>query len=329
MTDSSTSPESSTSQIAEFVQIPTKLLQYVRSLHLTGTQYDLWLYLYELDPYGNRWIEVPPPAEIAQILQVDPRTIQRCAQRLADCELFEFQINRWKARNTTVTSKIRDFSTGKEIHLRTNRSKCHQMDQKIQNGTNTQSLKPLQNQGFANEPCTNNRKKEYSEQIGTSYCNEQEGNLVHLQNPLLERVAAAGLSPNKTIQRAIATLQQQLDPTTAAKAVENALSALQEQQQQGTVRNPGGFFMAALKGNFTANTAKRNAKHKRASPTPRDSPPPDPIAVSQQIDTYLLNGRRDWAIAKLNQLYSNHPNHITELLSIRNDWQISITELGV
>ncbi|NJO74192.1 MAG: hypothetical protein HC833_10815 [Leptolyngbyaceae cyanobacterium RM1_406_9] len=119
-------PPSSEPKPPSFVQIPIELIKYVRSLKLTGTQYDLWLYLYELDPYGSKWVEVPPPSEIAQLLKVDVRTIQRCAQRLADCELFEFQIKRWKARNTTISAKVYDFSLGKEIHLRTKRSKSPQ-----------------------------------------------------------------------------------------------------------------------------------------------------------------------------------------------------------
>jgi DNA-binding MarR family transcriptional regulator len=48
-----------------FVQIPFELINYVRSLKLSGTQYDLWLYLYSCDPYGDRFVEIPSPAEIA------------------------------------------------------------------------------------------------------------------------------------------------------------------------------------------------------------------------------------------------------------------------
>ena len=77
-----------------FVQIPFELINYVRSLKLSGTQYDLWLYLYSRDPYGDRFVEIPSPAEIAVELGVNSRTIQRAAQRLQDADLFDFAIDK-------------------------------------------------------------------------------------------------------------------------------------------------------------------------------------------------------------------------------------------
>ncbi len=137
----------------QFVQIPKDLIRYARTLKLTGTQYDLWLYLWELDPYGDRWVDIPPPVEIAALLSVDPRTVQRAARRLEDCDLFDFQIERWKCRNTTVSVKTRDHSTGKEIRLPTKRSKGRQNDPVATNkiplpstGSNdpNEGLRPLQ-----------------------------------------------------------------------------------------------------------------------------------------------------------------------------------------
>lgn len=102
-----------------FVQIPFELINYVRSLKLSGTQYDLWLYLYSRDPYGNRFVEIPSPAEIAVELGVNPRTIQRAAQRLQDADLFDFAIDKWKAKNTTNNGKGKNFASDKMIQKRT------------------------------------------------------------------------------------------------------------------------------------------------------------------------------------------------------------------
>ncbi|MFM7474703.1 MAG: hypothetical protein ACKO2T_02890 [Microcystis aeruginosa] len=111
-----------------FVQIPFELINYVRSLKLSGTQYDLWLYLYSRDPYGDRFVEIPSPAEIAVELGVNPRTIQRAAQRLQDADLFDFAIDKWKAKNTTSNGKGKNFASDKMIQKRTKRSRCGQND---------------------------------------------------------------------------------------------------------------------------------------------------------------------------------------------------------
>ena len=111
-----------------FVQIPFELINYVRSLKLSGTQYDLWLYLYSRDPYGDRFVEIPSPAEIAVELGVNPRTIQRAAQRLQDADLFDFAIDKWKAKNTTNNGKGKNFASDKMIQKRTKRSRCGQKD---------------------------------------------------------------------------------------------------------------------------------------------------------------------------------------------------------
>jgi hypothetical protein len=91
---------------ATFVQVPIDLIQYVRGLKLSGTQYDLWLYLWSKDPFGDRFIDIPSPEIIAAELGVNPRTIQRAAQRLQDADLFDFQVEAWKCRNTTLSTPI-------------------------------------------------------------------------------------------------------------------------------------------------------------------------------------------------------------------------------
>jgi len=116
-----------------FVQIPVWLIDYILTLKLTGTQYSLLLYLWTIDPYGDRWHDIPPPEEIAAVLNVDARTVQRAAQRLQDCELFELQIKRWRVRNTTLSVRSPDFTPGKGIQTRTKRSKSPKVDRFVQN----------------------------------------------------------------------------------------------------------------------------------------------------------------------------------------------------
>ncbi len=109
-----------------FVQIPIDLIQYARSLNLSGTQYDLWLYLWSKDPFGDRFVNIPSPEEIAAELGANKRTIQRAAQRLSDVDLFDFQGSQWQARNTICSTTT--TSGDKKIRIRTKRSTSGQND---------------------------------------------------------------------------------------------------------------------------------------------------------------------------------------------------------
>lgn len=78
------------------------------------------------------------------------------------------------------------------------------------------------------EKCTNCFKEDLKEQtIGKQIDKKEFGTTVE---KLCSQLENAGVRPNKTIASLITT--------GAAAAVENALSALKEQQAKGTVRNP-------------------------------------------------------------------------------------------
>ncbi len=117
-----------------FIRLPASTVAYARTRKLSGLQYELWLYLCELDPFGDRWVDIPAPSEVATVLCCDIRTVERAARRLQDCDLFDFQIKTWKARNTAPLSFVEENSLGKGIQKSANRSKSRQIDPKVGNG---------------------------------------------------------------------------------------------------------------------------------------------------------------------------------------------------
>jgi len=144
----------------------------------------------------------------------------------------------------------------------------------------------------------------------------------------------SGVKTNKTIQETIASLIS--NRSAAARLVENAISALHEQQIKGTVRNPQGFINAALKRNFTANGAKVDAReHRRQEPKP-DEPygfpvePPSLNQISQSVDMALMGSDRPFALGKLQQLwFEGWHDQVEELLILRRDWGFLVTGEGV
>jgi hypothetical protein len=180
--------------------------------------------------------------------------------------------------------------------------------------------------------CTNNRSNK-QEQIGTgteadslrSIDSEGIGTAVDssqkLDTPILQQITNSGIRINKTIEQALAEAQQNYGSAAACRAVENALSSLAEQRKVGTVRNPGGFFVAALRRGFTSNEGKKKAKQGKA---------PDLGQLEMQIDSYLLDGHRDWAEDKLQAVWSDGwESHVRSMLKNRKDWGFAVSDQGV
>ncbi|NJP11414.1 MAG: hypothetical protein HC866_19630 [Leptolyngbyaceae cyanobacterium RU_5_1] len=332
-----------------FVTIPVSLLQYVRQRKLTGLQYELWLYLYELDPYGKRWIDVPPPEEIAIALHCDHRTVQRAAVKLQDCGLFDFEIKAWRTRNTTAIGSFPQNSTGKGIQMPTNGSKNPTLDQTIQTPTNGSHCgqtdpnvdpEPAQGGSFKNGNVPNRSNRSFKttrtetptthpvfaeldrEELGTGSQDPLEQEV----SALMQLVQEAEIRPNGTIQETIVSLVFQEGSAAARRTVENSISAVIEQRNKGNCRNPGGMLIAGLRRGFTANAAKRKARE-RQEPKPE---PPNIAQISIAIDHALLNDDRPFALWKLQELWSaGWHDQLEELLLLRKDWQFRLTTQGV
>lgn len=318
---------------AYFVQIPLPLIDYILSLKLTGTQHDLLLLLWKLDPFGDRWIEIPPPENLAQLLQVDARTIQRAAQKLQDVKLCDFEIKRWKFKNSKAFTAFFDFSTDKGIQLSKIGSLCPKLDQIVQKRTKRSRTESLRSKGSGDsvekgnvpnkeQTCLENKQTGTGTPTRHPVCNEQE----RIGTPLpemLRQVEAAGICLNKTLRIEIQRLTDTVGEPAAAERLRNALSAFQEQQEQGSVRNPGGLFLAALRKAYTANRAKKHNREKRPHP-------PNLTTVEIAIDQALMAGDRPFALAKLQQLWAEGWHSETEeLCLIRKDWGFKATAEGV
>lgn len=116
-----------------FIQVPLSLIDYIQECQLTSSEYKLWLYLFKLDPFGDRFISLPSPTEIAVQLKLSVRTITRAAQRLQDLALFDFQIHSWCAKNATSNrvnkgKKQRSRSSPQVLEARQN---CRQTDKNV------------------------------------------------------------------------------------------------------------------------------------------------------------------------------------------------------
>ena len=80
-----------------YAKIPIEAL--ARARDLTKCQYQIWLYLWECDPFGNSWKHLPTPKQIAAALGMTDRTAKVACARLEELGLFNFRITKWEGKN--------------------------------------------------------------------------------------------------------------------------------------------------------------------------------------------------------------------------------------
>lgn len=118
---------------ATYAKIPTEALAIARKL--TKSQYDIWTYLWEIDPYGNHKRQLPTPADIAKELGLHERTVTRACDKLQDLGLFEFEIQRWACLNNygSKSDQAKEKFTKKISNPTSTESGCYDTD--VQNLT--------------------------------------------------------------------------------------------------------------------------------------------------------------------------------------------------
>ena len=199
-----------------FIQIPIELINYVKAKKLSGLQYSLWLFLYSLDPFGDRFVPIPSPEQIAIELNVCARSIQRAAQRLTDLDLFDFNVNTWCAKNTTSNKNSQ----------RTKRSKCGQNDPWIETQT---KRSPKGQKAPIDFPKTVHSKQSTASQTNTdkldlSYKSETTSKQVNNQEPDLvidfwveDDIDSSTSLPNQDLKEGSNSAQVELKIKTESK----------------------------------------------------------------------------------------------------------------
>jgi hypothetical protein len=90
---------------ASFVQVSSEAIALLYSNRLTKTDHRLYWYLAALDPWGQKFVELPSQSEIALALGVTRESVNRSAAKLQQLGLFDFQIYGWRGKNTSIATK--------------------------------------------------------------------------------------------------------------------------------------------------------------------------------------------------------------------------------
>lgn len=321
MTDTTPNPGNPGShRSGKFYPLTPELARELRAIEdMSASAWKLWSYLATFEPFGKDYIELPELPEILAECNIGKTSFYKAIALFHEHDLFDLQPTKMYVLN------LRGKGIVRKRELDSAKANCQFGNAESQFG-NAESPKneTPDSKGFPGLVDVPIRSKDLKEEQnnGTDINKKEFGTGIE---GLFKRLENAGINPNKTIQQTISTLQSNLSAAAALVAVENAISALREQQAQGTVQNPGGFINAALKRNYTANGAKREAREKRKER------PPSLNQISMAVDQAITRGDRVYALSKLQALWSDGwEDQVEELCILRKrDWGFSITEQGV
>lgn len=334
MTDTPSNPVPPDSgKLRKFFPLTPELAKELRAIeHMPAGAWRLWSFLATLDPYGSDYLELPELVDILAECNISKATFYRAIALFHEHALFDLQPTKMyilNLRGQRIVSKLRHPSQ----NCTPPSQNCNPQSQSCENQEATTPM-PLSNErtNCSRKDLKNNRTVPPIPPCSHKGINREESGTGGL-DPLkqdIERLSAlidaVGVRPNKTIQTALAELMVQQGAVAATRAVENSLSALQEQREKGTVRNPGGFLIAALRRSFTANHAKREARERKRPPDP-----PSFNQVSAAVNEAIRRGDRAFALARLQQLWADGYHDLIEELCItwKRDWGFQLTNEGV
>ncbi len=103
-----------------YYQFTPEVARKLRKAKLTRSEWELWSYLTTLDPFGDRYVQLPTLKEVLAEVEISKATFYRAIAKLQEHDLIDFQVGDIRFRNllgrenslknATPVSKMRKLS---------------------------------------------------------------------------------------------------------------------------------------------------------------------------------------------------------------------------
>jgi hypothetical protein len=98
----------------DFYPLVASTAQKLRNAKLTSSEWAIWSYLVEVDPWGNRYHEVET-LEVMEKCKVSKATYYRAIAKFQDNEIFDFQDKGFNVRNLQGAHSLKNEKTVSEM----------------------------------------------------------------------------------------------------------------------------------------------------------------------------------------------------------------------
>ena len=92
----------------QFYPLTADVARTLREANLTAAEWRLWSYLVELDPWGDRYSNLPDVLKIMEECDLKKSTFYKAIAKFQELELFDFQALWMSFRNLFGVPKIRN-----------------------------------------------------------------------------------------------------------------------------------------------------------------------------------------------------------------------------
>jgi hypothetical protein len=110
-------------ELSGFYQTPNHMAVKAIQAKLTSADWCVWSYLQMLDPFGDRFVDIPNPQEIAAIVGLSEKSVKRSIHKLEELGFYDTQIIAMKGKNLAGKAIRADKKPDKVVPEKTKLSK--------------------------------------------------------------------------------------------------------------------------------------------------------------------------------------------------------------
>ncbi len=104
-----------------FFQLSKEAISKIWSTKLSGNDWKVYSFLSLIDPFGDRWCELPDIENICQLLTISQASFYRAMSKLKESELINAEDKGWRFKNILGFAKMRGYSQNCETFLKNER----------------------------------------------------------------------------------------------------------------------------------------------------------------------------------------------------------------
>jgi len=110
-------------ELSGFYQTPNHMAVKAIQAKLTSADWCVWSYLQMLDPFGDRFVDIPNPQQIAEIVGLSEKSVKRSIHKLEELGFYDTQIIAMKGKNLAGKAVRADKKPDKVVPEKTKLSK--------------------------------------------------------------------------------------------------------------------------------------------------------------------------------------------------------------
>jgi hypothetical protein len=126
----------------DFYPLVASTAQKLRNAKLTASEWTIWSYLVEIDPWGNRYHEVET-LEVMEKCKVSKATYYRAIAKFQDNEIFDFQDKGFNVRNLQGTYSLKNEKTVSEMRQLSQKTESQNCENSLKNEKTVSEMRQL------------------------------------------------------------------------------------------------------------------------------------------------------------------------------------------